>query len=103
MVVIGQVRTQGRWDKGRGMEFPQAFMVEYWRESLGRWARYKDVHGNEVNGGERLPRVSSRRILRRPRDQPYPRVEEKRRNVPNLKGKVSQELYGTTTKRTYNK
>uniref|UniRef100_A0A914M4M2 F5/8 type C domain-containing protein n=1 Tax=Meloidogyne incognita TaxID=6306 RepID=A0A914M4M2_MELIC len=44
--IVG-VRTQGRWDKGRGLEFPSAYMIEYWRPSLGRWARYKDSTGNE--------------------------------------------------------
>nr|CAD2169291.1 unnamed protein product [Meloidogyne enterolobii] len=43
--IVG-VRTQGRWDKGRGLEFPSAYMIEYWRPSLGRWARYST--GNEV-------------------------------------------------------
>ncbi|KAL3078992.1 hypothetical protein niasHS_014774 [Heterodera schachtii] len=46
--VITGVRTQGRWDKGRGKEYAQGYMVEYWRESLNRWARYKDAHGNEI-------------------------------------------------------
>lgn len=46
--LYSQIRTQGRWDKGRGLEFPAAYMLEYWRESLGRWARYKNGHGNEV-------------------------------------------------------
>lgn len=47
--LISAVETQGRWDRGRGMEYPTAYMIEYWRESLGRWARYKDSKGNEVN------------------------------------------------------
>ncbi|KAF7635030.1 hypothetical protein Mgra_00005628 [Meloidogyne graminicola] len=45
--IVG-VRTQGRWDKGRGLEFSSAYMIEYWRPSLGRWARYKDSNGNEI-------------------------------------------------------
>ncbi|KAI1716552.1 protein tyrosine kinase domain-containing protein [Ditylenchus destructor] len=46
--LISAVETQGRWDRGRGMEYPTAYMIEYWRESLGRWARYKDSKGNEI-------------------------------------------------------
>ncbi len=43
------VETQGRWDHGRGREFPTAYMLEYWRPSLGKWARYKDYRGEEVS------------------------------------------------------
>lgn len=46
--VISAIETQGRWDKGRGLEFPTGYMIEYWRDSLGRWARYRDFKGNEV-------------------------------------------------------
>lgn len=45
---ISAIETQGRWDQGRGLEYPTAYMLEYWRESLGNWARYKDARGNEV-------------------------------------------------------
>jgi len=30
------------------LEFPSAYMIEYWRKSLGKWARYKDGQGDEV-------------------------------------------------------
>lgn len=50
LIVISAVETQGRWDRGRGMEYPVAYMIEYWRDSLGQWARYKDGQGNEVSG-----------------------------------------------------
>uniref|UniRef100_A0A914YAK0 F5/8 type C domain-containing protein n=1 Tax=Panagrolaimus superbus TaxID=310955 RepID=A0A914YAK0_9BILA len=46
--VISAIETQGRYDKGRGMEYSIGYMLEYWRTSLGRWARYKDNQGNEV-------------------------------------------------------
>lgn len=46
--MISAIETQGRWDKGRGLEFPTGYMIEYWRDSLGRWARYRDFKGNEV-------------------------------------------------------
>uniref|UniRef100_A0A915D6X7 receptor protein-tyrosine kinase n=1 Tax=Ditylenchus dipsaci TaxID=166011 RepID=A0A915D6X7_9BILA len=49
--VISGVETQGRWDRGRGLEYATAYMLEYWRESLGRWARYKDSQGNEIIKG----------------------------------------------------
>ena len=31
------------------MEYPPGYMIEYWRESLGAWARYKDSKRNEVS------------------------------------------------------
>lgn len=46
--LISGVETQGRFDDGRGVEFPVAYMIEYWRNSLGIWQRYKDSSGNEV-------------------------------------------------------
>lgn len=54
--VITGVKTQGRWDGGRGREYPPAYSIEYWRESFGAggtgggsWARYKDGTGNEAS------------------------------------------------------
>uniref|UniRef100_A0A914S1R5 Uncharacterized protein n=1 Tax=Parascaris equorum TaxID=6256 RepID=A0A914S1R5_PAREQ len=29
--------------------YPPAYMLEYWRSSLGSWARYKDSQHNEVS------------------------------------------------------
>uniref|UniRef100_A0A7E4V949 receptor protein-tyrosine kinase n=1 Tax=Panagrellus redivivus TaxID=6233 RepID=A0A7E4V949_PANRE len=62
-VVISAVETQGRFDKGRGMEFPTGYMVEYWRTSLGRWARYKDRAGNEIIEGNTDTQSTALRIL----------------------------------------
>ncbi|KAI6173513.1 hypothetical protein M3Y98_01089400 [Aphelenchoides besseyi] len=45
---VTAVETQGRWDSGRGREFAKAIMIEYWRESLNQWARYRDSQGNEI-------------------------------------------------------
>ncbi|VDN00906.1 unnamed protein product, partial [Onchocerca ochengi] len=47
-MVITVIETQGRFDGGRGLEYAPAYMLEYWRESLGTWARYKDGKQNEV-------------------------------------------------------
>lgn len=46
--VVSAVETQGRYDEGRGMEYAPGYMLEYWRDSLGSWARYKDYTENEV-------------------------------------------------------
>lgn len=48
-MVITAVETQGRFDGGRGLEYAPGYMLEYWRESLGTWARYKDGKQNEVS------------------------------------------------------
>lgn len=61
--LITAIRTQGRWDKGRGLEFPAAYMLEYWRESLGRWARYKNGHGNEIIQGNSDTQTAVLRLL----------------------------------------
>ncbi|EJD76745.1 discoidin domain receptor protein 2 [Loa loa] len=50
-MVITAVETQGRFDSGRGLEYAPGYMLEYWRESLGTWARYKDGRQNEVLAG----------------------------------------------------
>lgn len=40
--------TQGRFGNGQGQEFTEAFLVEYWRNSLGQWITYKDSRGEKV-------------------------------------------------------
>jgi len=39
----------GRFGNGQGQEFAEHFLLEYWRDSLGKWVRYKDTKGEEVN------------------------------------------------------
>ncbi|XP_019760683.2 epithelial discoidin domain-containing receptor 1 isoform X2 [Dendroctonus ponderosae] len=43
--------TQGRFGNGQGQEFTEAFLVEYWRSSLGQWITYKDSRGEKVLTG----------------------------------------------------
>uniref|UniRef100_A0A1I8EQY9 Uncharacterized protein n=1 Tax=Wuchereria bancrofti TaxID=6293 RepID=A0A1I8EQY9_WUCBA len=50
-MVVTAVETQGRFDGGRGLEYAPGYMLEYWRESLGTWARYKDGKQDEVMAG----------------------------------------------------
>lgn len=42
--------TQGRFGNGQGQEYAEAFLVEYWRNSLGQWITYKDSRGEKVRG-----------------------------------------------------
>ncbi|TKR80107.1 hypothetical protein L596_014236 [Steinernema carpocapsae] len=61
--VISAIETQGRFDNGRGMEYPPAFLLEFWRPSLGRWARYRDRHNNEIIEGNSDTRSAVLRVL----------------------------------------
>ncbi|XP_060837364.1 discoidin domain-containing receptor 2-like [Rhopalosiphum padi] len=69
--LVTWTETQGRWGNGQGQEFTEAFTVEYWRKSIGRWMEYKDskecrvLPGNvntylSVNQELELPFVASR-------------------------------------------
>ncbi|KAK2719726.1 hypothetical protein QYM36_005266 [Artemia franciscana] len=49
--VITTVETQGRFGNGQGQEYAEHFMVDYWRESLGKWTRYKNYKGEEILRG----------------------------------------------------
>lgn len=40
--------TQGRFGNGQGVEFAEAYILEYWRPKLGKWFRYRDTKGQEV-------------------------------------------------------
>ncbi|KAK4026906.1 hypothetical protein OUZ56_015930 [Daphnia magna] len=46
--VITAVETQGRFGNGQGQEFAEHFLLEYWRESLAKWVRYKDTKSEEA-------------------------------------------------------
>ncbi|VDK17333.1 unnamed protein product [Anisakis simplex] len=62
-VMISAVETQGRFDGGRGMEYPPGYMLEYWRNSLGNWARYKDSQHNEIISANTDTRSAVLRVL----------------------------------------
>lgn len=47
--VITATATQGRFGNGQGVEFAEAYILEYWRPKLGKWVRYRDVRGEEVS------------------------------------------------------
>uniref|UniRef100_A0A0R3RPB3 Discoidin domain-containing receptor 2 n=1 Tax=Elaeophora elaphi TaxID=1147741 RepID=A0A0R3RPB3_9BILA len=64
-MVITAIETQGRFDGGRGLEYAPGYMLEYWRESLGTWARYKDGKQNEVMDGNSDTQSSVFRALER--------------------------------------
>ncbi|KAF5271004.1 hypothetical protein FQR65_LT05354 [Abscondita terminalis] len=49
--VISSVGTQGRFGNGQGVEYTEAFMLEYWRPRLSKWIRYRTFTGEEVLQG----------------------------------------------------
>lgn len=47
--VITSIKTQGRFGKGQGQEFTEAYVLEYWRPTFGtKWKRWKNLQGKEV-------------------------------------------------------
>lgn len=46
--MITGTATQGRFGNGQGVEFAEAYLLEYWRPKLGKWVRYRDAKGEEV-------------------------------------------------------
>lgn len=49
--MITATETQGRFGNGQGVEYAEAYMVEYWRPRLSKWIRYRNHQGNEVIKG----------------------------------------------------
>ncbi|KAL9926557.1 discoidin domain-containing receptor 2 [Glossina fuscipes fuscipes] len=49
--VITSVRTQGRFGKGQGQEYTEAYVVEYWRPGMEKWKRWKTFQGKEILPG----------------------------------------------------
>ena len=46
--MITGTATQGRFGNGQGVEFSEAYIVEYWRPNLGKWQKYRNASGHEV-------------------------------------------------------
>ncbi|XP_054273935.1 discoidin domain-containing receptor 2-like isoform X2 [Macrosteles quadrilineatus] len=49
--LITWTETQGRFGNGQGQEYAEAYLVEYWRDSLQQWVVYKDTRGEKVLAG----------------------------------------------------
>nr|XP_031826228.1 discoidin domain-containing receptor 2-like isoform X2 [Nomia melanderi] len=47
--LITATATQGRFGNGFGVEFAEAYLLDYWRPRLKKWVRYRDVKGKEGN------------------------------------------------------
>ncbi|XP_065561110.1 discoidin domain-containing receptor tyrosine kinase B-like [Artemia franciscana] len=64
--VITAVETQGRYGKGQGQEYAEAFRIEYWRETLQEWAEYHNATGGNVLTGNSNPWHSVKQQLDHP-------------------------------------
>ncbi len=54
MHVLTAIRTQGRFGKGQGQEYTEAYVVEYWRPGFVKWERWKNIQGKEVRDDDSL-------------------------------------------------
>ncbi|XP_067620630.1 discoidin domain-containing receptor 2-like [Eurosta solidaginis] len=49
--VVTAIRTQGRFGKGQGQEYTEAYVLEYWRPGFEKWLRWKSIQGKEILPG----------------------------------------------------
>lgn len=47
--VITSTGTQGRFGNGQGVEYTEAYVLEYWRPRINKWVRYHNSKGEEVS------------------------------------------------------
>ncbi|KAI5730028.1 hypothetical protein M8J76_009154 [Diaphorina citri] len=47
--VVTGVQTQGRYDHGRGQEYTEEYILEYWRPGLRDWKQYYGGNGKAVS------------------------------------------------------
>ncbi|XP_043477565.1 discoidin domain-containing receptor 2-like [Leptopilina heterotoma] len=64
--LITGTATQGRFGNGQGVEFAEAYLLEYWRPRLGKWVRYRDIRGEEVIKGNSNTYIETKRDLEPP-------------------------------------
>uniref|UniRef100_A0A8D9E2R6 Discoidin domain-containing receptor 2 n=1 Tax=Cacopsylla melanoneura TaxID=428564 RepID=A0A8D9E2R6_9HEMI len=49
--VVTGVQTQGRFDHGRGQEYTEEYILEYWRPGLRDWKQYYGSNGKAILSG----------------------------------------------------
>jgi len=47
--LVTHLETQGRFGNGQGQEYAEAYLVEYWRDTLGRWVLYRDARSKRAS------------------------------------------------------
>nr|XP_023020139.1 discoidin domain-containing receptor 2-like [Leptinotarsa decemlineata] len=61
--MITATETQGRFGNGQGIEYAEAYIIEYWRPRLRKWVRYHNSKGEEVIPGNVNPYLEAKREL----------------------------------------
>ncbi|KAB0797030.1 hypothetical protein PPYR_11091 [Photinus pyralis] len=61
--MITATGTQGRFGNGQGVEYAEAYMVEYFRPRLSKWIRYRNNKGEEVIDGNINTYLESKKEL----------------------------------------
>ncbi|KAK2586853.1 hypothetical protein KPH14_009791 [Odynerus spinipes] len=64
--LITATATQGRFGNGQGVEYSEAYLLEYWRPRMGKWVRYRDNKGQEVIPGNTNTYLESKHELEPP-------------------------------------
>lgn len=49
MHAVTAIRSQGRFGRGQGQEYTEAYVVEYWRPGFAKWERWKNTQNKEVS------------------------------------------------------
>lgn len=61
--VFTSTSTQGRFGNGQGQEYAESYILEYWRSKLGKWVRYRNIHGEEIITGNTNTYLESKHNL----------------------------------------
>ncbi|CAG9771117.1 unnamed protein product [Ceutorhynchus assimilis] len=62
--VVTGVQTQGRYDRGRGQEYVEEYLLEYWRPGLEEWKEYKRWDGKHIlRGNSDTASVESHKLM----------------------------------------
>ncbi|XP_078041693.1 discoidin domain-containing receptor 2 [Augochlora pura] len=64
--LITATATQGRFGNGMGVEYAEAYLLDYWRPRLKKWVRYRDIKGQEVIQGNTNTYLESKHELEPP-------------------------------------
>ncbi|KAJ8683764.1 hypothetical protein QAD02_019556, partial [Eretmocerus hayati] len=60
---LSAVRTQGRYGNGKGVEYTEAYYLDYWRPGFTDWRRWKNRRGIDLLVGNDNPQTEKEQIL----------------------------------------
>ncbi|CAH0545919.1 unnamed protein product [Brassicogethes aeneus] len=61
--MITSTESQGRFGNGQGVEFAEAYILEYWRPRLNKWIRYRNRVNEELIKGNINTYTASKQVL----------------------------------------